>query len=114
MTTPTPKQRAELTARECAEKLSERLFWNREARLQIIQPYQIDIQESIPLEQLFAVEDALRAVLESTYCRRAYEKMHQCRSAPRDDCECCNCSDCRNGQSALLALDNWRKEREKK
>lgn len=111
----TPKQRAKLAARECSSDLikllaaAERVVQDYSLYKKFIDgtPLENDIvtmmasfgrvaaltaTNSLPLEQLFAVEDAIRQTVNSNpyFVGRA------------------------DLLKSLLALDNWRKEREKK
>lgn len=90
MTTPTPKQRAELAAREL---ITAQMVYGGNHH-DVIYQYEVDMfLKVIPLKQLFAVEDALRAIMQHCDLPGYWA----------------NASD-----GALLALDNWRKEKEKK
>lgn len=101
----TPKQRAELAARECSFEIAKLV----ELKQFESQVKEIDdcIANSLPLEQLFAVEDALREIVNedekimsdssiSDMISKEYHVKHT------------------QLQDILLTLDNWRKEREKK
>lgn len=96
--TPTPKQRAELAARECAANID--LMQQCEG---VRQAHEIEvmIQSNIPIQQLFAVEDALIGM--SELCDNYFDESGLVCERDRFLWK--------QHIDALLALNNWRKER---